>query len=188
MLADSSSRCDDSLLSVGEQKTGSARAEYGQGNGVRGRQTVLSNQELFHGAAFARLFRLAASATVTHAAEIHPSAYRIEIAGRRSAILFKVNRVRKKSPWQFTFTQAEHAALCLFHHDFPDHRRFVALICRLDGVCCLSEDQLFLVLNAMLDGRAVSVRRPRRGSYRVSGPDGVRLRQAVPQGAWPGIL
>jgi hypothetical protein len=146
---------------------------------------MLSDQELFHGAAFARLFRRAGSVTVTHAADVHSSAYLIETEGAQVAVLFKVNRVRKKSPWQFTFSAAESDALARLRRDHSIHRRFVALICRLDGVCCLSEEQLFDILGDELEGRAVSVRRPREGSYHVTGPERRKLKGAVPKSAWP---
>ena len=145
---------------------------------------MYSDQDLFLGAAFTDIFRETGSVTVIHAHQIHPSAYRMESGGRKIAVLFKVNRVRKKSPWQFTFTAAENSALAQFRLDHPEHSRFVVLICRLDGACCLSEEQLLSVTGGELDNRAVSVKRPREGSYHVSGPDGRKLKGTIPMKAW----
>ena len=148
---------------------------------------MFRDQELFHGAAFARLLRRSGRATVTPA-EAHPSAYLIEVGDSAVTVLFKVNRVRRKSPWQFTFTATEADALTGLENSFPSHRRFVALICRLDGVCCLTEEQVLFVLGGELAGRAITVRRPRDGSYRVSGPDRRKLKETIPQNAWPCAL
>ena len=148
---------------------------------------MFSDQELFQGAAFARLPRQAGRATVT-LAEAHSSAYLIEAGGRGAAVLFKVNRVRRKSPWQFTCSAAEGDALADLGRAFPEYRRFVALICRLDGVCCLAVEQLLLVLGGELANRAISVHRPRDGSYRVTGPEGLKLNGTVPKNAWPRAL
>jgi hypothetical protein len=149
---------------------------------------MFNDQELFHGAALALLVRQLGGVRIVHAQDVHSSAYLLESNGHKSAVLMKINRVRKKSPWQFTFSSIELKALVDLGHRFSDYRRFIALICRLDGVCCLSESQLFEVTGGEITGRAVSVRRPRDGSYRIHGPEGRKLKGAIPKNAWPNAI
>ncbi len=150
---------------------------------------MIRDQELLHGAALLRLFDAREPVTVCRAADIHPSAYRVEAGGRRITLLLKLS-TRKKSPWQFTFTEGEGAALAALAEDYPDHKRLLVFVCHLDGVCCLPHDRLGELIEDPFGpaGQAVSVARAERKSYRVSGPGRLRLRGTIPVSDWPRII
>jgi hypothetical protein len=100
---------------------------------------VIRDQELLHGAALIRLLDAGEPVTICKVGDIHPSVYAVEAGNRRVTLLLKL-LTRKKSPWQFTFTEGEGAALAALAEEYPDHERLLVFVCHLDGVCCLHTD------------------------------------------------
>ena len=97
---------------------------------------MIRDQELLHGAALLRLIDSGVPVSICNATSIHPSAYVVEAEGRQTTLLLKLS-TRKKSPWQFTFTEIEGAALAVLAKSYPHHERLLVFVCHLDGVCCL---------------------------------------------------
>lgn len=146
---------------------------------------MISDQEQLQGAAIVRLLRECDSAVIAQAGHIHTSLFLIDSCERSVGVLFKLNTAKQRSPWQFTFTSAEAAALSSLKEDYPSRDRFVALVCKLDGICCVAESLLLEATAGVLCGNAVSVSRPKQGSYHITGPSKWKSSAAIPMNAWP---
>jgi hypothetical protein len=149
---------------------------------------VIRDQELLHGAALARLIDHGEPVSI-RTADAHLSAYLVESGRNRVALLLKLS-TRKKSPWQFTFTEGEGAALTALAESHPEHKRLLVFVCHTDGVCCLPHDRLGELIEDPFApaGQAISVSRAEGQSYRVSGPGKQRLHGTVPVSDWPRIV
>jgi hypothetical protein len=111
----------------------------------------------------------------------HPHARQYGLTDGGTAVVLYKYRSDRRSPWQFTVSPNEAAAL----RDHGGHA-YCALVCHDDGVCCLSYEELrFLVGSDDIANAAVTVSRPPRGSYRIVGPGGRTLPYRIPQNAWP---
>lgn len=150
---------------------------------------MIRDQELLHGAALIRLLDAGEPVTVSKAATIHPSVYAAEAGDRRVTLLVKLS-TKKKSPWQFTFTEGEGAALAALAEEYPDHKRLLVFVCHLDGVCCLPHDRLGELIDDPFapGGQAVSVTRTEGKSYRLTGPGRLRLRGTIRVSDWPRLV
>ncbi len=151
---------------------------------------MISDQEFLHGAAFLRLINLGQPVTVTHAASIHSSIYIVSSLTKLSGILFKVS-TKSRSAWSFTFSDQEGKAISILKSKYPVIEFFAALVCHKDGVCCLSEEQLFEVFDSdspTFAGQRISVSRKSHSSYHVNGAKRVRMEKTVPQNAWPKLV
>jgi hypothetical protein len=150
---------------------------------------MINDQEFLHGAAFLRVINYGNKVTITHISWIHPSLYLVETDISKSGILFKLSK-KPKSAWSFTFSAQEQSALISLHNKYPESSVFIALICHIDGICCLSEEQLLSVLeeSAGISGQRVSVSRRLNGSYHVNGSSRRSLERTVPQSNWPRVV
>jgi hypothetical protein len=150
---------------------------------------MINDQEFLHGAAFLRLINYGNRITIIHASAIHPSLYILETDDSKSAVLFKVSK-KPKSAWSFTLSSQEESALDTLQTKYRSISIFIALICHKDGVCCITKEQLWSVLNrnAGVSGQHISVSRQPHGSYHVNGPDRQPIDQTVPQNNWPRIV
>lgn len=150
---------------------------------------MINDQEFLHGAAFLRLINYGSRITIIHASGIHPSLYILETDGSKSAVLFKVSK-KPKSAWSFTLSSQEESALDTLQSKYRNISIFIALICHKDGVCCITKEQLWSVLNRNVgaSGQHISVSRQPHGSYHVNGPDRQQMDQTVPQNNWPRIV
>jgi hypothetical protein len=149
----------------------------------------INDLEFLHGAAFLRLLKGTSYISISYLSLIHSSLYLIKSLNQESAILFKISK-KPNSSWSFSFSSQEENALTSFHQTYPNVKLFIALICHRDGVCCLSEEQLWTILDPS-DGLAkqrVSVKRELRGSYYVKGTGKVPLERTIPQNNWPEVI
>ena len=150
---------------------------------------MINDQEFLHGAAFLRLIDHEERLTITHASSIHSSIYLVETEISKSAILFKVSK-KPKSAWSFTFSSQEELALDTLHSKYQGISVFLAFICHKDGICCISQQRLWSILNknAGIAGQHISVSRKTHGSYHINGPGRQQMDQTVPQNDWPRVL
>ena len=149
----------------------------------------INDLEFLHGAAFLRLLKGTSYISISYLSYIHSSLYTIKSSNQESAILFKISK-KPTSSWSFSFSSQEENALTGFHQTYPDVKLFIALICHRDGVCCLSEQQLWTIIdpNEGLAKQRVSVKRELRGSYYVRGTGRVSLERTIPQNNWPDVI
>ena len=149
----------------------------------------INDLEFLHGAAFLRLLKGTSNISITYLSSIHSSLYLINSTNRESAILFKISR-KPNSSWSFSFSSQEEIALTKFHSIYTDVQFFIALICHRDGICCLSEEQLWTILDSSegLANQRISVKRELRGSYYVKGTGKVLLERTIPQNNWPEVI
>jgi hypothetical protein len=150
---------------------------------------MISDQEFLHGAAFLRMIDSGHKVTITHASHIHNSIYLIETDKNKSAVLFKVS-TKPQSSWSFNLTKQEELAINKIHEEHPHFSVFIALICQKDGICCLSEEQFWSIMdkNSEINSRYISVSRQSHGSYHVSGPSRQKMDRTIPQKNWPDVL
>ncbi|MDZ8049915.1 MAG: hypothetical protein RMX68_033910 [Aulosira sp. ZfuVER01] len=149
----------------------------------------INDLEFLHGAAFLRLLKGTSYISISYLSSIHPSLYFIKNINKESAILFKISR-KPNSSWSFSFSAQEEIAVEEFHNSYPDVQMFIALICHRDGICCLSEEQLWTIINSSegLAKQRISVKRELRGSYYVKGTGRVPLEYTIPQNNWPSVV
>lgn len=149
----------------------------------------INDLEFLHGAAFLRLLKGTSDISISYLSSIHSSLYIIKSLNKESAILFKISK-KPTSSWSFSFSEQEEIALTKFHQTYPSVRLFIALICHRDGVCCLSEEQIWTIIDSSegLTNQRVSVKREPRGSYYVKGTGRVPLERTIPQSNWPDVV
>lgn len=152
---------------------------------------MIKDEELLHGAALVRLIE---SADATKTAidfdkDLHLSLYRVSRAGHRVGVLLKISTARK-SPWGFTFTPSELEAVERYRERYPRDPFYFVLVCNRDGICCAPLDVVEALLDEgeTLEWKRVGVRRPRGGSYWLSGPGRVQHERSIPMSNWPTIL
>lgn len=149
----------------------------------------INDLEFLQGAALIRLLKGTSYISINYLSSIHPSIYLIGNTNQESAILFKISK-KPTSSWSFSFSLQEENALTKFHQIYPNVKLFIALICHRDGVCCLSEEQLWTIIDPSegLAQQRVSVKRELRGSYYVKGTGRVPLERTIPQNNWPDVI
>ncbi|MBD2346783.1 hypothetical protein [Anabaena subtropica] len=149
----------------------------------------INDLEFLHGAAFLRLLKGTSYISINYLSSIHSSLYLIKSTHQESAILFKISR-KPTSSWSFSFSSQEENAVTNFHKTYPNIKLFIALICHRDGICCLSEEQLWTILNPSegLAKQRISIKRESRGSYYVKGTGRVPLERTIPQNNWPDAI
>jgi hypothetical protein len=97
--------------------------------------------------------------------------------------LYVKHSAARMPPWQFTFTDGNRVALCELQRQTP--RIFVVLVCWLDGMVCLSLDELATILGpAETQQGWVRVERRKNEWYAVSGA-AAELPHKKPRGVAP---
>lgn len=150
---------------------------------------MISDQEFLYGAAFSRLVHYGGQISLTHLSEVHPAIYLVETNSSKSAILFKLSK-KPKSTWSFTLSNQEQLAIATVSEKYSHTQIFFSLICHKDGICCISKDRLYDLLDLSEDVSAqhISVSRKIHGSYHVSGPGRQQMNRSIPQNDWPYIV
>lgn len=144
----------------------------------------VGDQQLLRGVALTCLLESGSLLAIKRCRPIHEAVYIVSAESTSSAFLIKTSTAPKR--WQFTFTGDELAALASESLDVPLGRRFFALVCKTDGVCCLSLAELVPLFDGITaDGRSVGITRPRGGRYHISGPGRTSLGHTIPANDWP---
>jgi hypothetical protein len=141
-----------------------------------------SDRELLFGAAIAQLCMRNWPVLIRERAESQNTLFQISSGGGKALVLFKYSTAAK-SPWQFSVTTAQYGLLAEPDLDCPQERRYMALICYLEGVCLLSNEE-FLSIASPSEDATLSVSRPPGGQFRVSGPGRKELDSAIPRSRW----
>lgn len=152
---------------------------------------MIRDEELLHGAAMVRLIESgdATKTTVTFDKGLHLSLYRVGRAGQSAGVLMKLSTGRR-SPWSFTFTPSELEAVTRYRERYPRDPFYFALVCNRDGICCAPLEVVEGLLDSgeTLEWKRIGVRRPRGGSYWLSGPGRVQHERSIPMSDWPAML
>lgn len=150
---------------------------------------MINDKEFLYGAAFVKLINFGEKVTIAYGYQIHSSVYLLETNETRSAILFKISK-KPRSAWSFTLSDSEQSALDNIHQEYSDFSVFLALVCHKDGICCLTEEQLWSIIDpeAKINNQNISVSRKGSGSYHVSGPSRQKMAQTIPQNSWPRLV
>ncbi|MFN7415044.1 MAG: hypothetical protein ACK5RT_14310 [Dolichospermum sp.] len=149
----------------------------------------INDLEFLQGAAFLRLLKETPNISINYLSYIHSSLYLVEVKNKESAILFKISK-KPNSSWSFSFSLQEEIAITNFRQKYPNVQLFIAFICHRDGICCLSEEQLWTLFDISdgLSNQRISVKREPRGSYYVKGTGRVPLDRTIPQNNWPNLI
>lgn len=144
----------------------------------------IGQQQLLRGAALADLIDTGLTLEIKRWVSIHEALYTMKTGQNKSMFLVKTSTTPKR--WQFTFTEAELAAITSRSITITDKNRYFALVCKTDGVCCLPLLELAPLLEGVeADAKFVSVSRPRGGRYHISGPRRSLLSRTIPANDWP---
>jgi hypothetical protein len=145
----------------------------------------IGDQALLKGAAFLRLLEGGQIITIEHRPNLHDALFWVSSSSIKALVLFKVSTAAKRH-WQFTFSESELEPISSTTISVPAEQRFLALVCKQDGVCCLSLSE-FRALQKERNGGpcVVYVSRPAKGSYRASGPGKVQMPRTIPDKDWP---
>lgn len=120
----------------------------------------------YHGIVFSRIVRGVSSTTIRQYPSKSSSSY--VVAGTGVFIKYSTKRL---SPWQFSFTRQHQQEVKDMYDDLK--RVVIVLVCGDDGIVALNYLQTKQLLDTNFeDCERISVRRPPRGKYRVSGTDG----------------
>jgi hypothetical protein len=141
-----------------------------------------SDRELLFGAAIAQLCMRNWPVLIRERAESQNTLFQISSGGGKALVLFKYSTAAK-SPWHFTVTKSQHDLLVDPDVTCPVERRYMALICYLEGVCLLSIDQFHSITSASEDAN-LTVARPQGGQFRVNGPGRKELDCTIPRSRW----
>jgi hypothetical protein len=149
------------------------------------RASRFHDRHLLFGAALAQLVSHGRPVTIHERPDGDNSLFDIRSGAISSLVLLKY-ATRAKSPWYFTLTEDQLALLSAVHLHYAMERRFMALVCHLDGVCLLSLAQFNQLVQPGSDavGWGISISRPPRGQYRVCGPARRRLDVAIARSRW----
>ena len=127
---------------------------------------MISDTTRYHGIVFSEIARKERNVLIDQFDSKSSSSYIINGVG-----LFIKYSTKRMSPWHFTFIkdhQHEIEKIKSRHNHIV-----IALVCGNDGIAALSYDELKQVLDHNIeDVERITVRRPPRGKYRVSGTDG----------------
>jgi hypothetical protein len=141
-----------------------------------------SDRELLFGAAIAQLCMRSWPVLIRERAESQNTLFQISSGGGKALVLFKYSTAAK-SPWHFTVTTAQYGLLAEPDLVCPQERRYMALICYLEGVCLLSNDE-FLTIATPSEDANLTVSRPPGGRFRVGGPGRRELASPIPRSRW----
>jgi hypothetical protein len=141
-----------------------------------------SDRELLFGAAIAQLCMRNWPVLIRERAESQNTLFQISSGGGKALVLFKYSTAAK-SPWHFTVTSAQYGLLAEPGLECPKERRYMALICYLEGVCLLSSDE-FLTIASPSEDNNLTISRAHGGQFRVNGPGRTELASAIPRSRW----
>jgi hypothetical protein len=158
----------------------SAKGRKSNGGSLPGR---FADRHLLFGAAFAQLVMRNYPIMVKERPESDNNLFEFSCGGGKALVLFKYS-TRVKSPWYFNVASAQSRTVGDSQISIPLERRYLALICHLDGVCLLSHAEYVSISDEKTEQNNLSVSRPESGSYRVSGPGRVPLDRTVARTRW----
>jgi hypothetical protein len=139
---------------------------------------MIPDYKLYHGAVLAELVDEMRGAVKVREL-VDEGRLQSYVLNERVGLHVKHSAVRLP-PWQFTFTPANGESLLNLRQSFTDV--FVVLVCWLDGMVCLSLDELLeIIANEQLPQGSVRAERSKKEWYSVSGSRAV-LPYKKPQG------
>ncbi len=150
---------------------------------------MINDREFLYGAAFLRIINFGVRVSLTHLSQIHSSVYLLATDQTTAIILFKIS-TKPTSAWSFVFSSQEEEGIIKLQNYYSDVMLFIGLICHRDGICCLSKNQLFSILDdkTIIKDQRIAVSRKPRSSYHINGMGKVSLDCTIPQSNFPRIL
>jgi hypothetical protein len=127
---------------------------------------LISQVEIFHGAAIVRLFRASSQAVSIRADAQCRSSY---VLDERFGLYIKYS-ANRMSPWPFSFRVEHQEEIDVIASEYESV--FVVLVCGTDGIACLDLNEYRLALDEEVEpGEWIKVSRKRREKYTVTGSD-----------------
>ena len=142
---------------------------------------MISETERYQGVVFSRIARNISSLKLSQYNSRSSSSYIVNNVG-----IFIKYSTKRMSPWSFTFNKQHQEEIEEMNKNLEGV--VVVLVCGTDGVASLSSAELKKVLDDDYEGvERITVSRPPRGKYRISGTDG-KLTKAIGDNEFPGKL
>lgn len=140
---------------------------------------------MLFGAAIAQLAMTTRPVTIRALPSGENSFFEMASPDAHSLVLFKY-ATKPKSPWPFTVTRSQLELLTGGEETVSLARRFLALVCQMDGVClvALSEFHRIVTPRKREHQWGLAVSRPTGGSYRIAGPGKRQLDRTIPRTRW----
>lgn len=128
---------------------------------------MIKEFEQFHGIAISRLTHKFGEITISTDVNCDNSSY---ILNGTCGIYIKFSK-KRLTPWQFTFNSEHYTSI----KQLADRsvKGYVVFVCGMDGLCCLSFEDFFCIVNGIEQGMAksVSISRFKKQQYQVKGTD-----------------
>ena len=137
---------------------------------------AIKKQEFYEGAALHLLVRSGLVESISYKAPFFT-------CNNRVSVLLKYT-TKSRTPWGFTFTTDEQAALKL---RALESAVIIGLVCGADGVAAFSLESFLAITAASKGAVHIACFRRHGEHYEVSGPDGVFSRKVAPSN-WLRIL
>lgn len=143
---------------------------------------MISDTDKYHGLVFSKIIRNGTIKTdIERFASSSGSSYVINGVG-----LYIKYSSKRMSPWAFTFLREHQSEITEMHKKL--NKIIIVLVCGDDGIASLNYSEFRLVLDDNHElAENISVSRPPRGKYRISGRDG-KLNKCIGQNEFPGKL
>lgn len=124
--------------------------------------------EFFHGAVIARIVHGVKNDV---AIRPYPSSSNASYVLDDKIGLYIKHSGNRMTPWHFSFAQFHQNEILEMRNHFGEV--FIALVCKDDGIVCLSFDELKIVLNEIHDRHEwIKASRHSREKYQIKGSDG----------------
>lgn len=141
---------------------------------------MIREYEFYHGAVLKRLLQGDNCVILRQFTDGH--SYGAAYVVNNDTGLYIKHSTSRLSPWTFTFSQDHQTDIDTMYKEFGEV--FVCLVCRDDGIVCLSYTQLKGVLDENFTTEWIRVARRKREKYMVSGSDG-KLRVKIGENEFP---
>lgn len=142
---------------------------------------MINEVQRYQGVVFAEIARAEKNSLIHKYISSSNSSYVVNGVG-----VFIKYSTKRMSPWQFTFQKDHQEEIFKMKNDLGNV--VVVLVCGYDGIACLDYKELKNVLNEdHKETERISVSRPPRGKYKISGTDG-KLKNSIGMNEFPGKI
>lgn len=128
---------------------------------------MIKEFEQYHGIALSRLAHRLGELKISTDVNSDNSSY---ILNDSCGLYIKFSK-KRLTPWQFTFNSEHYTSIEILAQSIE--KGYVVFVCGMDGLCCVSFDDFFYIINGIEDGmsKSVSISRFKKQQYQVSGTD-----------------
>ena len=142
---------------------------------------MTSETETYHGIVFSKIVRGASSVSISQ----YPSKSNCSYVVNGVGIYIKYS-TKRMSPWNFTFLKSHQEEIKNLKEELG--QMLVVLVCGEDGIASLTYEETKMLLDERIqDVERISVSRPPRGKYKITGTDG-NMKNRIGNSEFPGKI